>query len=129
MVKYYPIKTPVPFDSLQSDLLRYDHREGFADFVMPEEADRVLRVYFRSRTLVRVLDELALSGESEPSEVEGLVAHHFAYRVEGSPFEASQDNVWKELERPISHYRFVTGSACLDVLTNCEPEFGVVPAG
>ena len=114
-------------DSFLSDLLGFDWQEQTADFVIPDDPGNVLRVRFRSSVIVRMLDEFPLRIESNPATWEGLVPHHLAYRVEGATFAVTQSDVWKELERGVTHYRFVTGNGCLDVLSAGDPEFAIVP--
>jgi hypothetical protein len=64
------------------------------------------------------LDGLLVSG--------GLVSEHFAYRLEGAAFARLQSGAWKEVNAPVTHYQFVTGWACLDVLTAATPAFAVM---
>jgi hypothetical protein len=45
--------------------------------------------------IVRILDEMPLSIETDPSASQGLVPNHFAYRVEGAPFSVSQSEAWQ----------------------------------
>jgi hypothetical protein len=68
---------------------------------------------------------MALSTEDDQPPV-GLVAEHLAYRVEGATFAATQSSTWKAAFGPIKHFRFITGWACLDVLTGVMPAFSVV---
>jgi hypothetical protein len=79
-------------------------------------------------TIVRLLDEMPLSTEQQPTKNEGLVPRHFAYRVEGSNFAETLSKAWKEVHRPVHHYEFTTGSGCMDVLSKAEPSFEVVDA-
>jgi len=60
---------------------------------------------------------------------EGLVSRHFAYRVEGSTFADTQSEAWKLACHPVYHYEFITGSGCMDVLSNAEPSFEIVDTG
>lgn len=76
--------------------------------------------------IVRMLDELPLSTESDPKDWMGLVPHHFAYRVEGDPFFVAQSETWRFIEDSPKHYRFQTGFGCLDVISSGEPEFALV---
>lgn len=76
--------------------------------------------------IIRILDEMPLSTEHENTPREGNIPHHFAYRVEGATFETTQSETWKFAQHPATHYRFVTGWTCLDVLSSKEPTFRVV---
>jgi hypothetical protein len=68
---------------------------------------------------------MPLSTEDDgPSE--GLVPDHFAYRVEGSAFVDAQSEAWKLVNAPVAHYRFITGWACMDVLSSGQPSFTVI---
>ncbi|QNA86901.1 hypothetical protein G4G27_09705 [Sphingomonas sp. So64.6b] len=78
---------------------------------------------FDRECIVRIVDEFPLS--TEDTLVEGLVSEHFSYRVEGAAFARAQSKPWKETNSAV-HYQFVTGSACLDVLSGGTPTFEVV---
>ena len=84
---------------------------------------------FDNQTIIRLLDEMPLSTETEPDEREGLVPYHFAYRVEGARFAEIQSETWKEVAGPIYHYQFVTGWGCMDVLCRATPSFSLVKEG
>jgi len=126
--RFFPIEAGINFDCVRSDLLnvRWKVNELSADFALPDDDKRALRVSFDGQTIVRILEEMPLSTEYEPAEVEGLVRNHFAYRVEGSTFAATQSETWKEVVGGVRHYEFVTGWGCLDVLSASEPKFQIV---
>jgi hypothetical protein len=127
MLKHYPIDAGIRIDGSQSNLLCFNWLDATADFIIPDDPDHVLRVRFLSAVIVRMLDETPLSTETNPDTWEGLIPRHFAYRVEGALFAETQSEVWKLMEGDFSHFRFVTGAGCLDVLCSSEPEFAVVP--
>jgi hypothetical protein len=129
MPTYFPLEATLEFDCVRSDLLRFDWQERAADFALPDDEGRVLRVKFHGEVIVRMLDEMPLSIETDPSTSMGRVAHHFAYRVEGAPFSENQPEVWRGTLGALKHYQFVTGWGCLDVLSGSEPEFKVMAAG
>lgn len=128
--KYFPIDAGVSFDCDQSDLLaiRWTSDSLSADFILPRTEERVLRVRFNGPTIVRLLDEMPLSTE-EGTKNEGLISRHFAYRVENSTFADTQSSAWKMACHPVSHYEFITGAGCMDVLSKAEPIFEVVDIG
>lgn len=116
-------------DCVQSDLreLRWTDDTVVADFTIPGDEHNVLRVLFANHSvIIRILDEMPLNTENEGAPKEGLVPHHFAYRVEGATFEKTQSETWKFTQHPATHYRFLTGWTCLDVLSAKEPVFQVV---
>ena len=131
MPRYFAIDAGVHFDASLSDLLRVDWQINSlsADFALPGQEEKCLRVNFDNQTIVRLLDEMPLSTETEPEERSGLVPHHFAYRVEGARFTEIQSEVWKEVAGPINHYQFVTGWGCMDVLCRAPPSFSVFKMG
>ena len=129
MPRYFPILAPFKFDCARSDLLRFDWQAKAADFAIPDDKEHVLRVRFGADVIVRMLDEMPLSVETDPSTLQGIVPHHFAYRVEGAQFSESQPEAWQAAFGGMKHYQFVTGWGCLDVLTSREPEFDVVSLG
>ncbi|MGH9647037.1 MAG: hypothetical protein ACRD4E_09500 [Bryobacteraceae bacterium] len=93
---------------------------------MPGDDAHLLRVSFDKQCIVRILDEMPLSTEEDDTPNEGLVPEHFAYCLEGTAFARLQSRVWRELFKPVTHYQFVTGWACMDVLTAATPAFAVV---
>ncbi len=129
MPKYTPIETVPKMQSSLSDLvdLRWRDRGLTADFLIPEDKTHVLRVRFEKLEIVRILDEMPLSTESEITANEGLIPEHFAYSVEGALFWESQSEALKIVYPSLRHYRFITGWTCLDVLSDREPSFLVVP--
>lgn len=126
MVRYFPIANEPDFDCLYSDLAKLEWTvQGItADFVLADPA-QFFRVRCMRVEVVRVLDEMPLS--TEENDKSGLVPHHFAYRVEGSLFWKSQSGVLQDHPR-LQHYRFITGSTCLDVLAMEPPVFELVNA-
>jgi hypothetical protein len=127
MLRYRPIEIPVPLAASRSDLIafRWETDGVAADFLLPDDGERAIRVTFNRPCIIRILDEMPLSTEDDgPSE--GLVSDHFAYRVEGSAFVGAQSEAWKVVNAPVTHYRFVTGWACMDVLSSGQPSFTVI---
>src|SRR3569623_2398386 len=82
--KYFPIDVGVRFDCDKSDLLaiKWSAESLSADFLLPSAEGQALRVRFNGATIVRLLDEMPLSTEQQPTKNEGLVPRHFGYRVE-----------------------------------------------
>jgi hypothetical protein len=97
-----------------------------ADFEVPGEQERAIRVSFEKALIFRVLDELLLSTENEDSKPEGLISEHFAYLVEDSAFFKAQSEAFRIIWPKARHYRFVTGSACFDVISDVPPSLEVV---
>lgn len=130
MPRYFPIDVGVSFECVRSDLLRIDWKvnELTADFALPDDEAHAVRVRVEGTTIVRLLDEMPLSIESDPASEEGRVPNHFAYRVEGGPFAEAQSAAFKEIFGPVEHYQFVTGWGCMDVLTGAKPSFSIVDA-
>ena len=128
-MKLIPIDAGITFDCVNSDLLGFDWRNRTADFVIPDDDGHVLRIRFRGEVIVRMLDEMPLSIETDPATWDGLVPHHFAYRVQDGWSGGGQPEAWGDVLGlgPPTHYQFLTGFGCLDVLTHAEPEFTVVP--
>jgi hypothetical protein len=126
MARYFPIEAPEAFECVNSDMrsLSWRGRAIVADFDIPE-SDRVLRVQFDRVHVLRVLDEMPLSTEHEPSPSVGLISNHFAYRVEGALFWASQSQALYDTAPNAKHYRFITGWTCLDVIADTPPTLTV----
>jgi hypothetical protein len=128
MPRYFPIDAWVSFKASQSDLVAFGWRTlGItADFILPGDKDRLLRVTFDAQCIIRLVDEMPLSTEDDRSPNIGMIAEHFAYRVEGAVFAETQSEAWKVVRSPVSHYRFITGWTCMDVLSSAEPRFEVI---
>jgi hypothetical protein len=127
MPRYSPIEIPVPLAASGSDLVafRWDTGGVVADFLLPDDDERAIRMTFNKPCIIRILDEMPLSTEND-SRSEGLVPDHFAYRVEGSAFVDAQSEAWMLVNAPVTHYRFITGWACMDVLSSGQPSFTVI---
>jgi hypothetical protein len=128
MIHFHPLDVGFAFDGFRSDLASFNWQACAADFFVPDDDERLLRISFEGDVIIRILDEFPLSTESDPATWRGLVPHHFAYRVEGAAFPEQQSSVWREMMGPINHFQFITGSGCLDVLTAGEPTFKLISA-
>ena len=128
MPKYRPIEIGVPLQASLSDLASFNWTVNgiTADFILPDKDDHLLRVLFDKPCIVRILDEIPLSTEKDDTPNEGLVSEHFAYWLEGAAFARLQSSAWKEVCGPVTHYQFITGWACMDVLSAATPAFSVV---
>ena len=131
MPSYRPIDIGQALQASRSDRVSFKWSVNgiTADFILPDDDVHVLRVSFDKPCIVRILDEMPLSTEEDDGPKNGLVPEHFAYRLEGAAFARLQSSAWKEVSGPVAHYQFVTGWACLDVLTGPTPAFAVVPTG
>jgi hypothetical protein len=109
MPRYYPIDIGVPLRASRSDLAAFTWATNgiTADFFLPDNDENLLRVSFLGQ---------CIGTEDEDTPNEGLVNEHFAYRLEDAAFARHQSSAWK-LCQVVTHYRFITGMACLDVLT------------
>lgn len=131
MIRYIPIDTRTSFNAKVVDLVRF-HWEThaiFAEFSLPSSEGHVLLVGFDGPCIVRILDEMPLSTESDPNSWEGIVTDNFAYLVEGAAFASQQSELWREVNAPVRHYRFLTQATCVDVLSGAKPSFKVKSAG
>jgi len=123
MITYHPIDCGASWDADWCDFRTIDLESGIFEWSLERSEIQSVRVQFCCDFIVRILDELALSTESSPAEWRGLTPHHFAYEVEGDPFMTSQSEVWLSLNPGAKHYRFLTGSWCLDVVATNPPSF------
>jgi hypothetical protein len=106
MVKYRAIEQPLKIKSSLSDLIALAWRDRgiIADFVIPSDDEHALRVRFDKTHIVRILDEMPLSTESEDAKSEGLASDQFAYFVEQSLFWKSQSEAFKMVCDEARHY-------------------------
>jgi hypothetical protein len=128
MADYEPIDPGVPIQASLSDLaaFRWQTNSIEAEFVIPGDDIHLIAVRFDGPCIVRLLDEMPLSTEDNGSPNTGLIPEHFAYRVRNAAFEQMQSDAWKETSDKPRHYQFVTGWACMDVLSNAEPSFTLI---
>ena len=125
MISYEPIECVTLWTHADdADLVSFDWLTKKAEFVSNVDGAKLV-IMFDGEVIVRMLDELPLSTESEPKDWAGIIPHHFAYRVEGDPFLVAQSDTWQSMEPNLSHYRFLTGSGCLDVVTSATPRFTI----
>jgi hypothetical protein len=122
MIRYTPLECGVTWESHLADLRSFNWHANMAEWDFPD-GKRILRVSFSGAVIVRILDDFPLSTESDPEAREGLVRDHFAYLVEGDPFYAAQSADWKAHAGSTKHYRFVTGNACMDIISSSSPTF------
>lgn len=125
MIKYEPIDFDFPAGATSIDLDRLEmncprSKELRAYFSIAGES-RLLRVFFPHVEIFRVIDEMHRPLEEQRMEKVGYVSNHFAYKIQGSPFWATQREVFEVVFPGSTHYLFVTGGDCLDVITREEP--------
>jgi hypothetical protein len=128
MPKYDPIDIGISLRASESDLVNFQWSSSgiVADFIVPGNEDCLLRIRFERQCIVRLLDEMPLSTESDRGPNEGLVPEHFAYRLEEGVFAEIQSDTWKMINAPVCHYQFITGWTCMDVISAAELSFSVV---
>lgn len=128
MPTYEPIDAGICIKASASDLLAFKWQTNgiAADFLVPDDDVRALRVSFDRPCIVRLLDEMPLSTERDDTPIQGLISDHFAYRLEGALFARMQSEAWKEISGSVTHYQFVTGWACRDVLSAGRPSFSLI---
>ncbi|MGP6156083.1 MAG: hypothetical protein ACLPYS_00865 [Vulcanimicrobiaceae bacterium] len=128
MPRYVPLEITPTIIASHSDLAAFHWvRSGIvADFIIPRASRSRFRVAFERAEIVRILDEMTLSTESEATPNDGLVKEHFGYFVEGAAFFNHQSEAFKQVFKAVKHYRFITGWTCLDVISSCEPRFSEV---
>jgi hypothetical protein len=127
MPTFKPIDSGISMKSSSSTLDRLVlHGNALeADFYIPEDVNKRLRVTFPRVEITRTLDEMPLSNE-EPEKWVGLKAEHFAYEVVDAHFWRSQSPAFKTAAKNLKHYVFITGGTCLDVISSHPPTFSVV---
>ena len=128
MPRYKPIAVDPEIQASLSDLLELKWRRNglIADFRIPEIDGSALRVSFERVEILRVLDEMPLSTENESGANQGLVPEPFAYTVDDAAFWKSQSEALRSAIPHLRHFRFITGWACVDVISAHDPEFTVV---
>ena len=127
MIQYYPIESCAPWTNADgADLLSFNWQSGIAEFAIVGDSRTMVVSFPGCPVIVRMLDEFPMSTESDPKDWVGLIPHHFAYRVEGDPLYGAQSEAWRLVEGSPTHYRFMTGAGCLDVITCGEPHFALI---
>jgi hypothetical protein len=125
--EYHLIEQPIAIKTSLSDLINLVLRGGalVADFSIPGDDQHALRVQFERVEIIRTLDEMPLSTEAEATPNNGLLSEHFAYLVDGALFWHQQSEAFRVVYSNARHFRFVTGSTCLDVISVVGPELSV----
>jgi hypothetical protein len=125
MPKYEPINVGVQFDTLLSGIHSIDWAPlaSTLEFYIPE-SDNVLKIAVNGMAVIRVLDEFHVSTEDIPEDRHGMVPCHFAYEVSGHVLKDVQSVYLRENG---THYQFITGSGCADVISEQPPSFTVRP--
>ena len=93
----------------------WDSEHLIAEFGIGPDFAAFIRIEFDGPVIYRVLDETWLSTSTDSRRWEGDLTS-FARVVEGDDF-AELHSLFFELAPEARHYQFVTGSACLDVIT------------
>lgn len=129
MPTYKAIEIGVTLRAVASNLIAFEGQTNgiTADFILPDDDARTLRVSFDRPCIVRLSDEMAVSTEEQDTPDEGLIPNHFAYRIEGARFSRLQSETWKQVSGPVTHFQFVAGWGCMDVLSGGSPSFSVIP--
>ena len=96
-----------------------DREQLIAEFGIGSDFATFVRIEFDGPVIFRVLDETWLSTATDSRRWEGDLTT-FARLVEGDDF-AELHSFFFELVPTAKHYQFVTGSACLDVITEEVP--------
>jgi hypothetical protein len=130
MIRYEPLEFDLGAGATAADLDRVEmnyHADSGAKVLRAYFTlggrEKLLRVFFSDVDIFRVIDEMHRPVEEQGMEIVGHVSNHFAYKIEGSPFWEAQ-RIDFEVRLPGStHYLFVTGGDCLDVITREEPRF------
>lgn len=127
MPTFKPINSGISMKSSLSTLDRLVLHDNAleADFYIPGDATKRLRVTFPHVEITRTLDEMPLSTEETEKRI-GLVADHFAYEAEDAHFWRSQSATLKIVVNNLKHFVFITGWTCLDVISRHQPTFSIV---
>ena len=128
MPNYFPIPVTPSIRADHSDLLqlRWANVGIVADFILPQDDQSALRVRLERVEIIRIVEEMPISSESEETANEGIIPGHFAYLVQGAAFWNQQSAVFKTVVTTAKHYRFFTANYCLDVISTRGPAFTVV---
>ncbi|RYZ85037.1 MAG: hypothetical protein EOP06_16965 [Proteobacteria bacterium] len=130
IVRYKPMEFNLGAEATSADLAHLEmtyHRDSGAKelkaYFSVGRQDKHLRVLFPNVDIFRVIDDMHRPMEEHGSEQVGHVSNYFAYTVQGSPFCEAQRETFEILLPGSTHYLFVTGGDCLDVITREEPQF------
>lgn len=130
ILRYFPIDFEVRAPATALGLQRLEYLEDRSNFLAAYFCGSgplsLLKVVFAHAIMFRVIDDFHHPIETYDFTHDGHIPNHFAYRVEGSPFWAAQKETLSTVFPGISHYLFVTGGSCLDVLSVEEPVFSWV---
>lgn len=128
MPRYELLDAIAGLKASHSDLVFFQWRTNgiCAAFSMPDDERHLLRASSDRPCIVRLPHEMPLRTGKDEMRNKGLIAEHFAYRLEGARFARCPSEARKEVSGPGSHYQFVTGWARMNVLSGSSPTFSVV---
>ena len=130
MPTYTPLDAGVNFgpDEVRLADVRWRLNGLLVRWVLPRE--RTLFVRFTTQTIIRIMDEFPMGEELDHIDKSQLFpdgeAFGFAFEVTGGAFPDAQPKLFGLGLPPLKHYQFLTGSACMDILTLRPPRFRVV---
>lgn len=130
---YHPIFFDLRDNAASADIHRLEmHHEQavgvnrLTAYISVAGQTEFVRIAFSHVELFRVIDDMHLPLEEADSLTMGHISNHFAYRIEGSPFWAPQREAFEAVLPGSTHYRFVTGGSCLDVISRDQPDISWV---
>lgn len=128
-MRHIPLEMPIIVNAERTNLLRleFTSKTGglFAEIAGPD-SETSISISFASFETFRVLDEMALSTEDPAGSLDGVRVGHVAYRVEDGYFWRIQSETFRAIYPELSHYQFITGFDCLEVLSKDAPVISVV---
>ncbi|MNH89548.1 hypothetical protein D3C73_420740 [compost metagenome] len=135
VIRYNPIALDLRIGATSAEIHRlvmsFDQEIGankLTIYISVAGRSGFVRIAFPHVDIFRVVDDMHLPLEENDTLTIGHISDHFAYQIEGSPFWAPQREAFEAVLPGSTHYRFVTGGSCLDVISREKPGISWVPA-
>ena len=126
MIKYIAIKTGTPIRASRCSIeaIKWSKARALScDINFGGQGS--LRIGVKGIVLFRQTSGVPIAAE-EDGRPAGISPDHIVYRVEGSSFLASQQQLVDHSDQECTHYRILVPDSCLDIVAETEPKFFIL---
>lgn len=126
MPLYVALEIEPKFNASDLELARtlWTPQQSFLEYICAKTRGN-LRIAFQKVEIIRIIDDFStLDLDSTPAK--GMVPNHFGYIVTGAAFWNANADTIESGERLMSHYRFITGNSCVDIISSATPHYRVL---
>ncbi|MBP1848524.1 hypothetical protein J2046_006820 [Rhizobium petrolearium] len=126
MPSYVPMEIEPRFSALDLELARslWTPAQSFVEYICAKTRSN-LRIAFQKIEIMRIVDDLPLL-DLEDEQTSGILQHHFGYVVSDAAFWRANERTIERSVNPMTHYRFITGNSCVDIISSASPHTRVL---